>query len=213
MSVPASPAGYGTPAEAALLQRLATRPRNPGEARPWSGWCRLRAGSGSCPTRCCRSCARPTARSISTRTTASTGCWPSAGRAAARRRCCCGCTCLTSATPTRAPIVVDPKSELARLCLEMTPPDCGKRVWYLDLGRPMFGMSPLRRDPARTLPEQASAIADNIVQAISDTAEGQVFQSQQALPLSRGHRGARARQQAGRPGDVRGRVRAAPTGA
>lgn len=76
-----------------------------------------------------------------------------------------------------APIVVDPKSELARLCLEYTPPDCGKRVWYLDLGRPMFGMSPLRRDPHRTLPEQASAIADNIVQAISATAEGQVFQS------------------------------------
>ena len=79
--------------------------------------------------------------------------------------------------PDAAPIIVDPKSELARLCLEMTPPDCGKRVWFLDLGRPMFGMSPLRRDPARTLPEQASAIADNIVQAISDTAEGQVFQS------------------------------------
>jgi hypothetical protein len=79
--------------------------------------------------------------------------------------------------PNAAPIVMDPKSELARLCLEMTPPDCGKRVWYLDLGRPMFGMSPLRLDPSRTLPEQASAVADNIVQAISDTAEGQVFQS------------------------------------
>ncbi|MGH2905014.1 MAG: type IV secretory system conjugative DNA transfer family protein [Solirubrobacteraceae bacterium] len=76
-----------------------------------------------------------------------------------------------------APIVMDPKSELARLCLEMTPPDCGKRVWYLDLGHPMFGMSPLRLDPSRTLAEQASAVADNIVQAISDTAEGQVFQS------------------------------------
>jgi hypothetical protein len=79
--------------------------------------------------------------------------------------------------PDAAPIIVDPKSELARLCLEYTPPTCNKRVWYLDLGRPMFGMSPLRRDPARTLPEQASAIADNVVQAISDTAEGQVFQS------------------------------------
>lgn len=76
-----------------------------------------------------------------------------------------------------SPIVVDPKSELARLCLEHTPIDCGKRVWYLDLGRPMFGISPLRLDPARSLPEQASSIADNIVQAISDTAEGQVFQS------------------------------------
>jgi hypothetical protein len=79
--------------------------------------------------------------------------------------------------PNAAPIVMDPKSELARLCLELTPPSCGKRVWYLDLGRPMFGMSPLRLDPQRGLSEQASAVADNIVQAISDTAEGQVFQS------------------------------------
>jgi Replication-relaxation len=76
-----------------------------------------------------------------------------------------------------SPIVMDPKSELARLCLEYTPPTSGKRVWYLDLGRPLFGMSPLRLDPARTMPEQASAIADLVVQAISDTAEGQVFQS------------------------------------
>jgi hypothetical protein len=79
--------------------------------------------------------------------------------------------------PNAAPIVMDPKSELARLCLETTPPDCGKRVWYLDLGQPMFGMSPLRTEPDRPLSSQASAIADNIVQAISDTAEGQVFQS------------------------------------
>jgi len=79
--------------------------------------------------------------------------------------------------PNAAPIIIDPKSELAQLALEHTPPDCGKRVWWLDLGRPMFGMSPLRLDPSRTLSEQASAIADNVVQAISDTAEGQVFQS------------------------------------
>jgi hypothetical protein len=79
--------------------------------------------------------------------------------------------------PNAAPIVNDPKSELAQLALEHTPPDCGKRVWWLDLGRPMFGMSPLRLDPSRTLSEQASAVADNVVQAISDTAEGQVFQS------------------------------------
>ncbi len=79
--------------------------------------------------------------------------------------------------PNASPIVVDPKSELARTCLELTPPDCGKRVWYLDLGRPMFGMSPLRLDPDRGLADQASAVADNIVQAISDTSEGQVFQS------------------------------------
>jgi hypothetical protein len=79
--------------------------------------------------------------------------------------------------PNASVIVMDPKSELATLCLELTPPACAKRVWFLDLGHPMFGMSPLRLDPTGTLPEQASAIADNIVQAISDTAEGQVFQS------------------------------------
>ena len=44
-----------------------------------------------------------------------------------------------------APIVMDPKSELSRVCLRLTPPECGKRVWFLDLGRPAFGMSPLRR--------------------------------------------------------------------
>jgi len=79
--------------------------------------------------------------------------------------------------PNASPVIIDPKSELAQLALEHTPPMCGKRVWWLDLGRPMFGMSPLRLDPSRTLEEQASAVADNVVQAISDTAEGQVFQS------------------------------------
>ena len=38
-----------------------------------------------------------------------------------------------------APIVLDPKSELSRLCLRFTPPDCGKRVWFLDLGHPASG--------------------------------------------------------------------------
>ncbi len=79
--------------------------------------------------------------------------------------------------PNACVIVMDPKSELARTCLELTPADCPKRVWFLDLGRPLFGMSPLRLAPDKGLAEQASAIADNIVQAISDTAEGQVFQS------------------------------------
>jgi hypothetical protein len=46
--------------------------------------------------------------------------------------------------PEASPIVIDAKSELSRVCLRMTPPDCGKRVWFLDLGHPAFGMSPLR---------------------------------------------------------------------
>src|SRR5947208_8999380 len=44
-----------------------------------------------------------------------------------------------------APIVLDPKSELSHICLRATPPDIGKRVWFLDLGRPAFGMNPLVR--------------------------------------------------------------------
>ena len=42
-----------------------------------------------------------------------------------------------------AVVVLDPKSELSRLCLRLTPPETPKRVWFLDLGHPAFGMSPL----------------------------------------------------------------------
>ena len=74
-------------------------------------------------------------------------------------------------------IVIDPKSELSRLCLALTPPDCGKRVWFLDLGRPAFGMSPLRLTRDGPLPIQAAAAAENIVAALLDINENQIFQS------------------------------------
>ncbi|MGI8559575.1 MAG: LAGLIDADG family homing endonuclease [Solirubrobacteraceae bacterium] len=74
-------------------------------------------------------------------------------------------------------IILDPKSELSRLCLALTPPDCGKRVWFLDLGRPAFGMSPLRLSGDGALPIQASAVAENIVAALLDINENQIFQS------------------------------------
>jgi len=74
-------------------------------------------------------------------------------------------------------IVIDPKSELSRLCLALTPPDCGKRVWFLDLGRPAFGMSPLRLTGDGALPIQAAAVAENIVAALLDINENQIFQS------------------------------------
>jgi hypothetical protein len=32
-----------------------------------------------------------------------------------------------------AVVVLDPKSELSRLCLQLTPDECPKRVWFLDL--------------------------------------------------------------------------------
>jgi hypothetical protein len=76
-----------------------------------------------------------------------------------------------------APIVIDPKSELSRICLRMTPPDCGKRVWFLDLGRPAFGMSPLRLIGDRPLAIEAAQIAENVVAALLDINENQIYQS------------------------------------
>ena len=76
-----------------------------------------------------------------------------------------------------APIVIDPKSELARLCLRRTPPDCGKRVWFLDLGHPAFGMNPLRLIGDRPLAIEAAQIAENVVAALLDINENQIYQS------------------------------------
>ncbi len=79
--------------------------------------------------------------------------------------------------PDAAPIVIDPKSELSRVCLRLTPPDCGKRVWFLDLGRPAFGMSPLRPIGDRPLAIEAAQIAENVVAALLDINENQIYQS------------------------------------
>jgi Domain of unknown function (DUF5710)/Replication-relaxation len=79
--------------------------------------------------------------------------------------------------PDAAPIVIDPKSELSRICLRMTPPDCGKRVWFLDLGHPAFGMSPLRPIGDRPVAIEAAQIAENVVAALLDINENQIYQS------------------------------------
>jgi hypothetical protein len=76
-----------------------------------------------------------------------------------------------------APIVIDPKSELSRICLRMTPPECGKRVWFLDLGHPAFGMSPLRLIGDRPLAIEAAQIAENVVAALLDINENQIYQA------------------------------------
>ena len=73
--------------------------------------------------------------------------------------------------------MIDPKSELSRVCLRMTPPDCGKRVWFLDLGHPAFGMSPLRLIGDRPLAIEAAQIAENVVAALLDINENQIYQS------------------------------------
>ncbi|HUA47123.1 MAG TPA: hypothetical protein VMA77_17950, partial [Solirubrobacteraceae bacterium] len=79
--------------------------------------------------------------------------------------------------PNAAPLVIDPKSELSRLCLKFTRPGCGKTVWYLDLAHPAFGMNPLRLTGDRPLPVEAGAIADNVVAALLDINTNQIFQS------------------------------------
>jgi Replication-relaxation len=79
--------------------------------------------------------------------------------------------------PDAAPLVWDFKSEIARLALAETPPDCGKQVWFLDLGHPAFGMNPLIRPRERPLPVEAAAIAENVVAALLDINVNQLFQS------------------------------------
>jgi len=78
--------------------------------------------------------------------------------------------------PHAAVIVCDPKTTLAKRMLALIPPDCGKRVWYLRLGRPAFGMSPLKVDA----PWQA--ITDLMVEALRDVmGDQQIFQSSRAV--------------------------------
>ena len=79
--------------------------------------------------------------------------------------------------PNAAPIVLDAKPELARLCLAYTPPDCGKRVWYLDFGDQAFGMNPLVRLGERPLALEASEIAENVVAALLDIHKDQILAS------------------------------------
>jgi hypothetical protein len=74
-------------------------------------------------------------------------------------------------------IVIDFKSELASLCLHLTPPEGDKRIWYLDLGRPGFGINPLVMAAGEPLVDQLSAIGGIVAGALADTSEGQFFES------------------------------------
>jgi hypothetical protein len=79
--------------------------------------------------------------------------------------------------PNAAVVIFDPKSELSQLLLELIPPDCGKRVWHLDLGHPAFGMTPLRLPRVKDWATEATSIAEGIVSALLDINEGQIFES------------------------------------
>jgi DNA-binding transcriptional ArsR family regulator len=76
-----------------------------------------------------------------------------------------------------AQILLDPKPELVERCLELTGPDRGKEVWYLDLGDPAFGMNPLRMYRDQPFATEAAAVADSVVQALVGMFEGQLYQS------------------------------------
>ena len=70
-----------------------------------------------------------------------------------------------------AVILIDPKRTLALRALALTPQLCGKNVWYLDLSRPAFGMSPMRMGATK------QAIAGVLVAALRDVFPDQLFQA------------------------------------
>jgi hypothetical protein len=102
-------------------------------------------------------------------------------------------------SPNTATIVFDMKGSLAERLLRMIPPDLPKRyydhqtqlwregtkrVWYLDLAEPAFGLTPLHVEPGWTLarlPNEFVRIAGMVVHALMDLFEDQIFQSSQDI--------------------------------
>ena len=102
-------------------------------------------------------------------------------------------------SPNTATIVLDMKGSLAERLLRMIPPDLPKRyfdhsaqlwrdgtkrVWYLDLAEPAFGLTPLHVEPGWTLarlPNEFVRIAGMVVHALMDLFEDQIFQSSQDI--------------------------------
>ena len=102
-------------------------------------------------------------------------------------------------SPNTATIVLDMKGSLAERLLRMIPPDLPKRyydhhaqlwrdgtkrVWYLDLANPAFGITPLHVEPGWTLtglPSEFVRIAGMVVHALMDLFEDQIFQSSQDI--------------------------------
>ena len=111
-----------------------------------------------------------------------------------------------------APIVIDPKSELARLCLRLTPPDCGKRVWFLDLGHPAFGMSPLRAPRRRAAGDRGRRGRRQRRRRAAGHQRQPDLPVLAPLPLPRRHRRDRPRHPPGPPPAPGGRLHAAAPG-
>ena len=102
-------------------------------------------------------------------------------------------------SPNTATIVFDMKGSLAQRLLRMIPADLPKRyfdhsaqvwregtkrVWYLDLAEPAFGLTPLHVEPGWTLarlPNEFVRIAGMVVHALMDLFEDQIYQSSQDI--------------------------------
>ena len=98
-----------------------------------------------------------------------------------------------------ATIVLDMKGTLSERLLRLTPPDVKKRwwdeetgrwqqgekrLWYLDLGRPAFGLTPLRVEPGWThtgLADEFARVADAVCRALLDLYPGQIMGSSEDL--------------------------------
>ncbi|HEV2752431.1 MAG TPA: hypothetical protein VGV36_01210, partial [Solirubrobacteraceae bacterium] len=98
-----------------------------------------------------------------------------------------------------ATVVLDMKGSLSERLLRLTPPEVPKRwydheagewkrgtkrLWYLDLGRPAFGLTPLRVEPGWTasgLGDEFARIGDSITRALLDLFPGQIMGSSEDL--------------------------------
>ena len=98
-----------------------------------------------------------------------------------------------------ATVVLDMKGTLSERLLRLVPPDVSKRwwddeharfeegtkrLWYLDLGQPAFGLTPLRVEPGWVhtgLADEFSRIADAITRALLDLFPGQIMGSSEDL--------------------------------
>jgi Type IV secretion-system coupling protein DNA-binding domain len=102
-------------------------------------------------------------------------------------------------SPNTATVVLDMKGTLSERLLRLTPPDVEKRwwdeetgrwqegtkrLWYLDLGRPAFGLTPLRVEAPWShagLADEFARIADAITRALLDLYPGQILGSSEDL--------------------------------
>jgi len=98
-----------------------------------------------------------------------------------------------------ATVVLDMKGSLSERLLRLAPPDTPKRwwdhereewaegtkrVWYLDLARPGFGLTPLQVEPGwerMTLADEFSRIADAVCRALLDLYPNQIMGSSEDL--------------------------------